>query len=60
MATSSIFTDFVIKDKQKVRKFVKAIEESLKDPRPKSAKTSCHIVLTPEEIRKRFRKNTES
>ena len=36
MATSSIFTDFSIKDKKTARAFVKALEESAKAKRPKS------------------------
>ena len=51
MATSSIFTDFSIRDKKKAHVFVKALEASEKAP---SQQGTAHfsIVESPEEIRK--------
>ena len=51
MATSSIFTDFSIRDKKKAHAFVKVLEASEKAP---SQQGTAHfsIVESPEEIRK--------
>ena len=58
MATSSIFTNFDIKDKKTARAFVAALEEAdrLKreeDRQPKK-KLDYALVVDPEEIRRFF------
>ena len=51
MATSSIFTDFSIRDKKTAHAFVKAIEASEKAPSQQGT-ANCSIVESPDEIRK--------
>ncbi len=53
MATSSIFTDFSIKDKKTARAFVKALEESAKAKRPRSG-VEHTILADSSAIRERF------
>ena len=53
MATSSIFTDFSIKDKKTARAFVKAWEESAKAKRPRSG-VEHTILADSSAIRERF------
>ncbi len=57
MATSSIFTDFSIKDKKTAKAFVKALEESNAAQRSE-AEIDHTILLDSSAIKKRFGKKT--
>ena len=59
MATSSIFTDFSIKDKKTARAFVKALEESAKAKRPRSG-VEHTILADSSAIRERFSNSANS
>ncbi len=54
MATSSIFADLSIKDKETAKAFVEALEASAKDRRPRSRKTKAVFLTDSKEIKKRF------
>ena len=59
MATSSILTDFSIKDKKTARAFVKALEESAKAKRPRSG-VEHTILADSSAIRERFSNSANS
>ena len=52
MATSSIFTEFVIEDPQKAEAFINALEMSSQDPMRAPSATSIPILESVEEIRR--------
>lgn len=52
MATSSIFTEFVIEDPQKAEAFINALEMSSQDPIWNPSATSIPILESVEEIRR--------
>ena len=52
MATSSIFTEFVIEDPQKAEAFINALEMSSQDPIWSPSATSIPILESVEEIRR--------
>lgn len=55
MATSSIFTNIVMKDPQQIEKFIALLEKAEKEP-PMQIKTKGRLITDPEEIQKRFSK----
>ncbi len=59
MATSSIFTDFSIKDKKTARAFVKALEESAECKRPNS-EIEHDLLSDAAAIKERFGKRAVS
>ena len=52
MATSSIFTEFVIEDPQKAEAFINALEMSSQDPIWSPSATYIPILESVEEIRR--------
>ena len=50
MATSSIFADFSIRDKNTAKAFAKALEASAKTAEQPAAAPPCHVLKTSEEI----------
>lgn len=53
MATETIFADLTIRDKETAEKFVKALEESAKDPKYEPTYNVGHLK-DAEEIRRIF------
>lgn len=56
MATSSIFADFSIYDKEKAEAFVEALDRSANGPKFVPLGPVPPTIKDPEEIRKRFLK----
>lgn len=50
MATSSIFADFSIRDKNTAQAFAKALEASAKTAAQPAIAPPCDVLKTPEEI----------
>lgn len=59
MATSSIFANFVINDKETAESFVRALEASANDVQRKTVCTSTSTVTDPEAIRALLLKRKE-
>lgn len=58
MATSSIFTNIVMKDPEQIEKFIALLEKAEKEP-PMQPAVKCRPVTDPEEIQKMFAKWTK-
>lgn len=54
MATSSILTNVVIKDSKKAEVFVKALEESSRDPKRKLSAPTIPVLTDIEAVRRFF------
>lgn len=57
MATSSILTNVIIKDSEKAKAFVDALEESSQDPVWKPSAPTIPILSSVEELRRFLGKN---
>lgn len=60
MATSSIFTNIVIRDPKQAERFIEALEESARDPEWKPTTPVMPLLTDPEEIRKRMAKRVQN
>lgn len=58
MATSSILTDFVIKEPKAVDDFIRAYEAASKEPEWKPTLEPARLITDPEEIRSIFVKGS--
>ena len=60
MATSSIFTNIILTEPEKIEAFVEALEASIADPMPRTDAPSKTVLSDPDAIRKLWNKRKET